>query len=42
MQRGKLLNFMGSSRPEIYNSVQDLSIFITFGATEALQKAIKR
>jgi hypothetical protein len=39
---GKLLHMMRWSRPEIYNSVRELSRFTTAGATISLVKAMKR
>jgi hypothetical protein len=39
---GKLLHMMRWSRPEIYNAVQELSRFMTTGASDAHMKAMKR
>jgi hypothetical protein len=39
---GKLLHMMRWSRPEIYNSVRELSRFMTTGTTTSHVKAMKR
>jgi hypothetical protein len=39
---GKLLHMMQWSRPEIYNAVRELSIFMTVGAADAHMKAMKQ
>jgi hypothetical protein len=39
---GKLLHMMRWSRPEIYNTVRELSRFMTTGASDAHVKAMKR
>jgi hypothetical protein len=39
---GKLLHMMRWSRPEIYNSVRELSRFVTTGTTTSHVKAMKR
>ena len=39
---GKLLHMMRWSRPEIYNAVQELSRFMTIGASNIHMKAMER
>jgi hypothetical protein len=39
---GKLLHMMRWSRPEIHNAVQELSRFMTAGASDAHMKGMKR
>jgi hypothetical protein len=39
---GKLLHMMRWSRPEIYNALRELLIFMTVGASYVYMKAMKR